>query len=55
MSNKNKRLRGIVWLYDDGTSEFHTVTPNPKPDSIVGLFLDTVRSRLRRGKKYSPS
>lgn len=55
MSSKNKRLRGIVWLYEDGSSEYNSVESNPKSDSIIGLFLQNVRNRLRNSLKYSPT
>ena len=52
-----KRVKAIIWLYDDDTFTHEVVlVPEPKPQTpgIFELLVLNMKSRLQRGISYKP-
>lgn len=52
--NKDKRVVGIIWLYDDNTHQYDPVKPKPNTDSIGNSLWEYLKSNIRKGIKHSP-
>jgi hypothetical protein len=50
--SKNKKLTGIIWLYDDGSHAFEEVKAPKKTDKVSTSLVQWIKTNIQRGIKF---